>query len=42
LASHGFTHALLPNTYSLIPALEQAGWKVLHRDDLATLLGAHE
>jgi hypothetical protein len=40
--SNGFTHALLPNTYSLIPALEQTGWKVLHRDNLATLLGAHE
>jgi len=42
LDAHAFTHALLPNTYSLIPALEQIGWKVLHRDELATLLGANE
>ena len=33
-----FTHALLPNTYSLIPALEQAGWKRMYRDGTATLL----
>ena len=33
-----FTHALLPNTYSLIPALEQAGWKRLYRDASVTLL----
>ena len=33
-----FTHALLPNTYSLIPALEQAGWKRMYRDSTATLL----
>lgn len=35
-----FTHALLPNDYSLIPALEQAGWKQVHRDGTATLLEA--
>ena len=33
-----FTHALLPNTYSLIPALEQLGWKRLYRDTSVTLL----
>jgi len=33
-----FTHALLPNDYSLVPALEQSGWKQLYRDDVATLL----
>jgi hypothetical protein len=33
-----FTHALLPNAYSLIPALEQAGWKRLYRDATVTLL----
>lgn len=33
-----FTHALLPNDYSLIPALEQLGWKRLYRDEVATLL----
>jgi hypothetical protein len=38
LQRFGFTHALLPNDYSLVPALEQLGWKVLFRDDVATLL----
>ena len=33
-----FTHALLPNDYSLIPALETAGWRRLYRDGAATLL----
>ncbi len=33
-----FTHALLPNDYSLLEALETAGWKRLHRDATATLL----
>ena len=32
------THALLPNDYSLVPALERIGWRVLFRDDVATLL----
>ena len=36
--SFRFTHALLPNDYSLIPALEQAGWKEMYRDGTATLL----
>ena len=34
----GFTHALLPRDYSLVAALEQAGWKRLYRDRVATLL----
>jgi len=38
LQAVGFTHALLPNDYSLVAALEQAGWKRLYRDELATLL----
>lgn len=45
LASWQFSHALLPNQYSLIPALQQLGWKTIHRDSVATLLakeGARE
>ena len=38
LAKHGFTHALLPNRYSLIPALRQEGWKQVYTDEVATLL----
>ncbi|MFB3826696.1 MAG: hypothetical protein ACE15B_07995 [Bryobacteraceae bacterium] len=38
VAAFGFTHALLPNGYSLVPALEQAGWVRLYRDHTATLL----
>ncbi len=34
----GFTHALLPNDYSLVDALQRAGWTVLYRDGTATLL----
>lgn len=33
-----FTHALLPVQYSLIPALEQIGWKESYRDEVAVLL----
>lgn len=33
-----FTHALLPDDYSLIPALQQAGWKTVYRDQVCTLL----
>jgi len=33
-----FTHALLPNRYSLIPALQHLGWKKLYSDNAATLL----
>jgi hypothetical protein len=32
-----FTHALLPNDYSLIPALEGIGWRRIYRDGTATL-----
>jgi hypothetical protein len=35
---YGFTHALLPNDYPLIPALEQLGWTVAYHDATATLL----
>jgi len=35
-----FTHALMPNDYSLIPALRQNGWSELYRDRTATLLAA--
>jgi hypothetical protein len=35
-----FTHALVPNDYRLIEALEQRGWKRLDRDFVATLLAA--
>ena len=38
LDEFGFTHALLPNEYSLVPALEALGWRRLYRDDTATLL----
>jgi hypothetical protein len=41
LAELGFTHALLPNRYSLVPALEQLGWKRIYSDDVATLLERH-
>jgi hypothetical protein len=34
----GFDHALLPKRYSLIPALETAGWKRLYSDSTAVLL----
>jgi hypothetical protein len=35
---YGFTHALLPKRYSLIPALERAGWTRLYADDNSVLL----
>jgi hypothetical protein len=38
LDEFGFTHALLPNDYSLVPALESLGWKRLYSDSTATLL----
>ena len=38
LAKHGFTHALLPNRYSLIPALKKEGWRQVYTDEVATLL----
>jgi len=36
--SYHFTHALLPNDASLVPALEQLGWRRVYRDGTATLL----
>lgn len=33
-----FTHALLPVDYSLVPALEQIGWREMYRDEVAVLL----
>jgi hypothetical protein len=36
----GFTHALLPNDSALKAALEQAGWMVVNKDAVATLLEA--
>jgi hypothetical protein len=38
LDSYNFTHALLPSDYSLVPALEQLGWRTLYHDGVATLL----
>ncbi|MEO7143785.1 MAG: hypothetical protein ABI165_09825 [Bryobacteraceae bacterium] len=38
LADFHFTHALLPDDYSLIPALQQLGWQVIYKDSVATLL----
>jgi hypothetical protein len=38
--SHNFTHALLPNDYSLIPALLSIGWQQVYRDGTATLMAA--
>jgi hypothetical protein len=37
-ARQGFTHALLPPDYSLVAALEAAGWKQEYRDATAILL----
>jgi hypothetical protein len=34
----GFTHALLPVHYSLIPALLQTGWRPIYNDEVATIL----
>jgi len=36
--SFHFTHALVPNDYPLIPALEQLGWKAVYHDQTVTLL----
>jgi len=41
LRSLHFTHALLPNRYSLTAALEQTGWRTLYKDNVATVLEAH-
>ena len=40
LRSLNFTHALLPNRYSLAAALDQAGWKTIYKDNVCTLLEA--
>jgi hypothetical protein len=42
LGSWRFTHALLPNQYSLIPALQQLGWQTIYQDSVATLLAVKE
>lgn len=39
-AQWGFTHALLPVDYSLIPALKAEGWTEMHRDSTAVLLAS--
>jgi hypothetical protein len=36
--SFHFTHALVPNDYPLIPALEQIGWRAVYHDQTVTLL----
>jgi hypothetical protein len=36
--SFHFSHALVPNDYSLIPALEQIGWKAVYHDQTVTLM----
>ena len=36
--SFHFTHALLPEDFPLIPALQQIGWREIYRDNTATLL----
>jgi hypothetical protein len=36
--SFHFSHALVPNDNSLIPALEQIGWKAVYQDQTVTLL----
>ena len=36
--SFHFTHALVPNDYPLVPALEHIGWRRVYRDATATLL----
>jgi hypothetical protein len=40
VARYHFTHALLPNDYSLVPALQADGWNQIHKDATATLLAA--
>ena len=37
-----FSHALLPDDFPLIPALEQIGWREVYKDRVATLLAAPE
>ncbi len=40
VARYRFTHALLPNDYSMVAALETDGWTLMHKDATATLLAA--
>lgn len=40
VASHGFTHALLPPNYTLVSALGQLGWRTTYKDATAVLLAA--
>jgi hypothetical protein len=40
--SFGFTHALVPVDYSLIPALQSIGWREVYRDRTAVLLAGPE
>jgi hypothetical protein len=40
VSSFHFTHALLPGDSPLLAALEQAGWAILYKDEVATLLEA--
>ncbi len=39
-AGFGFTHALLPNDYSLVGVLKQQGWLKMYSDSTVTLLRA--
>ena len=39
LRDFGITHAMLPRDSSLAAALEQTGWTMLYRDDVAVLFG---
>lgn len=38
IEKYGFTHALLPVRYSLVPALEKLGWQKVFLDDTSVLL----
>jgi hypothetical protein len=38
--SFHFSHALVPNDYPLIPALEQLGWRPVYHDQTVTLLAS--
>jgi hypothetical protein len=38
VTKYAFTHALLPVRYSLVPALEQRGWRKVYGDETSVLL----
>ena len=38
--AYGFTHALVPGDSALKAALEQAGWAIIYKDEVAVLLEA--